>query len=170
MRIFIVISCLLYFSQLHAQEFCELKGEIDFPFFNYYSAYGLNDTLAKKAIAAYERNDRKVKSRKNRNYDQKLFALVKKHHLLFHPYVIVTDKEGEQLIIYMDSASYQKTAVWNYNWEDLTKNQNYLYFEGKGTWLSENAYWLTEFNQIVLAEDKTRLLAGAKFARDVYRR
>ena len=147
-----------------------MKGEIDFPFFNHYSAYGLNDTLAKKAIAVYERNEKKATLKKQSNKDLKLFSLVKKHGLLFHPYVIVTDKQEEQLIIYMDSASYQKTKVWNYNWEDLTRNQHYLWFEGKGIWLGENAYWLTEFNQLTFMEDKNRLLAGAKFARDVYRR
>lgn len=166
MRIPVLIICLLCFLCSHAQEPCELKGEIDFPFFNHYSAYGLNDTLAKKVIAVYERNAKKAKT----NKDQKLFALLKKHGLLFHPYVIITNKQGEQLIVYMDSASYQKTDVWSYNWEDLTRSQHYLWFGGKGTWLGENAYWLTEFNQLTLMEDKNRLLAGAKFARDVYRR
>ena len=170
MKISILIICLIGFSYSHSQGLCELKGEIDFPFFNHYSAYGFNDTLAQKAIAIYERNERKAKSEEKSSKDLELFALVKKHHLLFHPYVLLKDKEGEQLVIYMDSASYLKTNVWNYNWEDLTKNQSYLYFEGKGTWLGKNVYWLTEFNQIVLTEDKTRLLAGTKFARDVYRR
>lgn len=170
MRISILIICLSWFLYSHAQETCELNGEIDFPFINHYSAYGLNDTLAEKSIAIYERSYSKTKSKKKSHKDLELFALVKKHHLLFNPYVIVMDKQGKELIIYMDSASYQKTDVWNYHWEELTTNQNYLYFEGKGVWLGENAYWLTEFNQVTLMEDKNRFLAGAKFARDVYRK
>ncbi len=170
MRIFILILCLFHFCYSHGQESCELKGEIDFPFINNYSAYGVNDTLAERAIAVYERNYKKAKSTKKTDQELQLFALVKKHHLLFNPYVIVQNQEGERLVIYMDSASYQRTGVWDYNYEDLTTNQNYLWFEAKGIWLGENAYLLTEFNQMTLTEDKNRVLAGAKFARDVYRR
>lgn len=169
-KIFILMFCLFHFCCSHAQESCELKGEIDFPFINHYSAYGVNDTLAERVIAIYERNYRKAKSTKKTDKDLQLFALVKKHHLIFSPYVIVQNKEGERLVIYMDSVTYNKTGLWNYNYEDLTTNQNYLWFEAKGIWLGENAYLLTEFNQMTLMEDKNRVLAGAKFARDVYRR
>ncbi|MNU64357.1 hypothetical protein D3C71_536340 [compost metagenome] len=170
MRIFILTFCLFRFFSSHAQESCKLSGEIDFPYLNHYSAYGVNDTLAERAIAVYERNYKKAKSKKKQDQELQLFALVKKYHLFFNPYVIVKNNQGEELIIYMDSVTYQKTFVWDYHYEDLTANQNYLWFEAKGIWLGENAYWLTEFNQITLMEDKNRRLVGAKFARDVYRK
>jgi hypothetical protein len=170
LRAFILFCCILCFFGSQAQESCVLKGEIDFPWFNHYSAYGLNDTLAEKSIALYERHYKKAKRKKEVDNELLLFALVKKHQLLFNPYVILTNCEEERIIIYMDSASYQKTEIWKYNAEDLVRNQQYLSFEAKGIWLGENAYWLNEFNQISLIRDTSRSKASSKFARDVYRK
>ncbi len=154
----------------HAQESCDLKGEIDFPWLNYYSAYGVDDTLAAKMIGMYDSHYRKSKRKRKLDHEMRLFELVKKRSLLFNPYIIVNNKDTGRCIIYMDSASYAKTFLWNYNHEDLTANQQYLWFEAKGTWLGENAYWMTEFKAITLIEDKSRSQAGSKFAMDVYRK
>jgi hypothetical protein len=115
------------------------------------------------------RRYKKSKRKKELNGELLLFALVKKHQLQLKPYVIVNNPKGERMIVYMDSASYQKTEVWKYICEDLVRNQQYLLFEGKGIWLGENAYLLTEFNQIALIKDTTRSMAASKFAMDVYR-
>lgn len=170
MRNFILIFCLFPFFCSYSQESCELSGEIDFPFFNYYSVYGLPDTLAQAGIAIYESNYKKAKSMKKMDADLRLFELVKKHSLLYNPYVIVLDNRGKELIIYMDSVSYQKTGLWNYNESDLIRNQNYLWFEAKGTWLGENGYFLTEYNLIILKEDKSRSQGLSKLGKDSYQK
>jgi hypothetical protein len=166
---FILLCCLFTFSA-QDQEPGELSGEIDFPFFTYYSAYGLHDTLAQQGIAMYESNYRKAKRKKNLNPDLCLYELVKKHGLLFNPYILITNRKGEELVIYMDSVSYQKTGIWNYNDQDLRANQHYLWFEAKGIWLGENAYLLTEYTRITLMEDKSRSKGLSKFGKDVYQK
>ena len=100
----------------------------------------------------------------------RLFALIKEHDLLYNPYVIVRGFKDEETIVYMDSATYRKTFVWTYNFEDLTANQSYLWFRAKTSRLGENAYWLTEFNGISLIQDTTRSKYTSKFAMDVYRK
>jgi hypothetical protein len=170
LRNFILIFCLSPFFGSYAQESCELSGEVEFPFFTYYSVYGLQDTLARQGIAIYESNYKKAKSKNKLNKDLQLFALVKKNGLLFNPYVIVIDNKGKELVIYMDSATYQKTGLWNYTDHDLIANQHYLWFEATGIWLGENAYLLTEYNQIILMEDKSRSQRFSKLGKDVYQK
>lgn len=155
----------------YAQERCDLKGEVVFPWINQYSGYGMNDTLAQKLISAYESTYNRSSSRKKKeNYELSLFALLRERKLLFNPYVIIKNTEGEELILYMDTLDYQKTLVWNYNFEELTTNQNYLFLTAKGIWLGENAYWLTDLYQLTLLEDKIRTRSTSKFAMDVYRK
>lgn len=160
----------LFCFALDAQEVLDLKGEVDFPWINAYSAYGLEPELAQKAIASYERTYRKAKRKKELNRELRLYALVKEHQLLYAPYVSVRNEEGKLLIVYMDSVSYSKTLVWNYNSEDLTRNQQFLFFEAKGKLLGENAYLLTEFIQMKEVTDPSRSKALSKFAMDVYRK
>ena len=170
MKAFILLCCILRFFGSQAQELCDVKGEIDFPWINQYSVYGLNDTLAEISIAFYEQHYNRAKRKKELNNELLLFALVKKHQLLFNPYVVLTNCEEGRIIVYMDSASYQKTEIWKYTSEDLLRNQQYLSFEAKGIWLGENAYWLSGFNQISLIRDASRSKAASKFAMDVYRK
>lgn len=170
MKTLLTLLCLLRFLSASSQGTLDVSGEIAFPFINQYSAYGLSEKSAKKSIKLYEKLYEKAKKENNLSDEMRLFALVKERGLLYNPYVIVRGSMDEETIVYMDSAAYQKTFVWTYNFEDLTANQSYLWFRAKTTWLGENAYWLTEFNGISLIQDTTRSKHTSKFAMDVYRK
>lgn len=170
MKILLMLACLLQFHPAHSQGTLDVRGEIVFPFISQYSAYGLSKRSAKKMIKLYEHLYKKAKKEDDLSDEMLLFALVRERGLLFTPYVIVRGSLDEETIVYMDSATYQKTGVWNYKFEELTANQNYLWFRAKTTWLGENAYWLTEFNGISLVQDTTRSKHLSKFAMDVYRK
>jgi hypothetical protein len=170
LRTFLIFLCLSRFLIAQSQGTLDVKGEIVFPFVNYYSAYGLSKKSAKKSIKLYENLYEKAKKENSLNDEMRLFALVKERGLLYNPYVIVRGSLDEETIVYMDSATYQKIGVWNYKFEELTANQNYLWFMAKTTRLGENAYWLTEFNGISLLQDTERSTSISKFARDVYRK
>ncbi len=145
MKTILLLFFLIRISFIHAQGIPDVKGEIVFPFINQYSAYGLDKKSAKKTIAFYENCYQKAKRTNELNDEMRLFVLVKERSLLFSPYIIVRGSLDEETIVYMDSATYQKTLVWDYNAEELNANQNYLWFEARTSWLGENAYWLTEF-------------------------
>jgi hypothetical protein len=155
---------------IQAQEPVHLRGEVCFPFIIQPSAYGLGNKTAKKVIRFYERSYEKAKKENTLDYEMRLFALVKDRGLLFNPYVILSDSLGDDYIVYMDSASYAKTFLWNYTQEELRANQSYLLVKAKGNHLGENAYWLTEFNQITLIQDTTRSKTASKFEMGVYRK
>ncbi|MGV3610017.1 MAG: hypothetical protein ACO1N0_03640 [Fluviicola sp.] len=158
------------FSILHAQqELIDLKGEVDFPWINGYSAYGLDKERAQKEIAIFERSYKKAKRNKELSSELRLYELVKEKQLLYSPYVSVITEQKKIIVIYMDSATYAKTMIWNYKYEDLVIKQQFLQFESKGYWLGENAYLLTEFKQLTVIEDSSRRIANSKFAMDVYR-
>ncbi|WP_343636714.1 hypothetical protein [Fluviicola sp.] len=159
-----------FYSFVSGQEIVELKGEVDFPWINRFSAYGLPEDQAEKELAGYEHAYKKAQ-RKNRLTDElRLYALLKENNQLYAPYVSIRNDQEKPLVIYMDSASYKKTGVWNYNEEDLTRKQQFLFFEAKGYPIGENAYLLTEFIQIREVTDPFRSKALSKFAMDVYRK
>ncbi|MNK02217.1 hypothetical protein D3C87_200370 [compost metagenome] len=170
MKVCALIFFVACFSFAQAQEIYFLTGEVNFPLLNNYSAYGLDHALAEKIRASYEQDFKEAKRKNELDYELRLFALVSEKQLLYSPYVLIRNAEEKNLIVYMDSASYALTMVWNYENEELIKNQQFLLFEGKGTWLGENAYWLTEFGQLTLKEDKSRSLVSPKLAMDVYRK
>lgn len=170
MKTFLFLFCLLLFSLVRAQRTLDVSGEIVFPFINQYSAYGLSKKSAKKSIKLYEKLYEKAEKENNLSDEMRLFALVKERGLLYNPYVIVRGSLDEEIIVYMDSATYQKTLVWNYKFEELTASQSFLWFRAKTSRLGENAYWLTEFNGIYLIQDATRSKHTSKFAMDVYRK
>lgn len=162
--------CLVSVTTILPQGILDVKGEVVFPFINQYSAYGLDHKSAKKSIRLYEHLYGKAKKEHDLSDEMRLFALVKERNLLFYPYIIVRGSLEEETIVYMDSTTYQKTFVWEYKFEELTVNQNYLWFHAKTKRLGENAYWLTEFNGIFLLQDTTRSKYISKFAMDVYRK
>lgn len=170
MKTLLTLLCLLRFLSASSQGTLDVSGEITFPFINQYSAYGLSEKSAKKSIKLYEKLYEKAKNENNMSDEMRLFALVKERGLLYNPYVIVRGSMDEETIVYMDSATYQKTFVWNYRFEELTANQSFLWFRAKTSRLGENAYWLTEFNGISLIQDTTRSKYTSKFAMDVYRK
>lgn len=169
-KAFLVLFYLIQFPSIWSQGTLDVKGEIVFPLINQYSAYGLSKKSAKKSIKLYENLYKKAKKENNLTDEMRLFALVKDRGLLYHPYVIVKGSLDEETIVYMDSATYQKTGAWNYKFEELTASQSYLWFMAKTTRLGENAYWLTEFNGISLLQDTERSQSISKFAMDVYRK
>lgn len=170
MRTILLLFFLVQISFIHAQGILDVRGEIVFPFINYYSAYGMDHKSAKKSIRFYEKIYKKEKKENVLSDQLRLYALVKEKRLLFNPYIIVRGSLDEEIIVYMDSATYQKTYVWDYKDEELNTNQSYLCFEARTFWLGENAYWLTEFKGITFIHDTSRAVVHTKFAMDVYRK
>lgn len=170
MRYVIIAFFIFSFFDIDAQEVLELKGEVDFPWINGYSAYGLPKEQAEKGIAFYERAYKKAKRKHQLTHELRLFALVKESNLLYTPYVSIRNDAGKVVVIYMDSAAYKKTFIWNYNEEDLTRKQQFLLFEAKAYPIGENAYLLKEFVQMTEVTDTSRSKALSKFAMDVYRK
>lgn len=169
----LLLLLLLFFrfcALISAQQIVELKGEVDFPWINRYSAYGLPGDQAEKELAGYEHAYKKAKRKHRLTDEMHLYALLKENKLLYAPYVSIRTDQEKPVVIYMDSVSYKKTFVWNYNEDDLTRKQQFLLFEAKGYLIGENAYLLTEFIQMKEVTDPSRLKAFSKFAMDVYRK
>lgn len=156
--------------KVQTQGVLDVRGEIVFPFINHYSVYGMAYKSAKKLIRFYEKQYKEATRKNDLNDEMRLYALVKEKGLLFNPYVIVRGSLDQETIVYMDSATYQKTFVWNYKEEELRANQSYLWFQARTTRLGENAYWLTDFVEIRLIRDTTLSRTMGKFAMDVYRK
>jgi len=168
--IILTLFLIPFFGTVNAQKILDLKGEVDFPWINGYSAYGLDNERAQKEISSYEHAYKKAKRRKELSKELCLYELVKREKLLYSPYVSIITEQEKTIVIYMDSAAYAKTLLWNYNHEDLERKQQFLLFQAKGYWLGENAYLLTEFIQLSEVTDPSRSKALSKFAMDVYRK